>query len=170
MEQHRGNTTKGGSALHAMSSSLSLCEAHQRGAHSSSNVPSQLRPCQVAYLQSHHSSPWQPLWDLQEGLGPWLLQGIEVLDKASDAVFYFPCLQWLDTAGKAKTKLVLGSRPPAPAQDPQPLAKVASEVPVEEEVWQAAVSQDANAAETNDTGLGGCYTVGQCSEQSYNVM
>ena len=91
---------------------------------------------------------------LQESHGPWHLQGIEILDKSSGRTFFFPCLHWLDTAGKAKSKLQLGPRPPTPHPS-QPLQPVA--VPEEEEQWQPEVIEEA--AEATDMGVGGRYTV-----------
>lgn len=89
---------------------------------------------------------------LQESNGPWHLQGIEVLDKSSGRTFFFPCSHWLDTAGKARSKLQLGPRPPSPTPPLQPLA-----VPEEEEQWQPELREET--AETVDRGVGGCYTV-----------
>lgn len=98
---------------------------------------------------------------LQDKQGPWLLQGIQILDKSSGREFYFPCLHWLDTLSSVKSKLVLGSRPPT--SGPPHLAKALSELPAqeEEEEWQNVVSNnnEMNAVDTNDRGLGGCYTV-----------
>lgn len=89
---------------------------------------------------------------LQESHGPWHLQGIEVLNKSSGRTFFFPCLHWLDTAGKAKSKLQLGPRTPSLTSTLQPIA-----VPEEEEEWQPELGEET--AETVDRGVGGCYTV-----------
>ena len=93
---------------------------------------------------------------LQTSSGPWHLQSIEVLEKPSGRLYYFPCPRWLDRASSIRVKLALGQKPAKFTPSP----RVA---PMEEEDWQALVPAAASApAELPSKGVGGGYTV-SCS-------
>ena len=88
--------------------------------------------------------------------GPWHLQSIEVLEKPSGKLYYFPCPQWLDTAGGSRLKLNLGQKP---AKTPSVAAAARS---AEVEDWRALVATPDEATQEEHleiTGVTGKYTV-----------
>ncbi len=88
--------------------------------------------------------------------GPWHLQSIEILDKPSGKLYYFPCPQWLDTGGRSRVKLNLGQKPAKPS-----LVAVAAQS-AEAEDWRALVATPDQATQEEDlavTGITGKYTV-----------
>jgi len=93
---------------------------------------------------------------LQGLQGPWHLQSIEILEKPSGKLFYFPCPQWLDTAGKPRVKLNLGQKPA------KTLPVAAAAHSAEAEDWRALVTTPDQATQEEDlamTGITGKYTV-----------
>lgn len=88
--------------------------------------------------------------------GPWHLQSIEVLDKPSGKLYYFPCPQWLGAAGGSRVKLNLGQKPAKPS----PVAVAAPSAQAED--WRALVATPDQATSEEDlaiSGVTGNYTV-----------
>ena len=110
----------------------------------------------VSTLLNTHLLQMHCTYLLQTSTGPWHLQSIEVLEKLSGRLYYFPCPQWLDRASRTRVKLSIGTKPAK--FTPAPRA-----AQVEEEDWQALVPAPAEApAELQSEGVGGSYTV-SCS-------
>ena len=108
------------------------------------------------------------LHTLQGSHGPWHLQSIEVLEKPSGKLYYFPCPQWLDRGSNTRVKLFLGRKPPKFTPTPRPAPEK------EEEDWHALVpaAEEEPLADMSASGTGGSYTVmhltlveiGDCSQ------
>ena len=90
---------------------------------------------------------------LQGSSGAWHLASIEILEKPSGRVYYFPCPQWLDRASSTRVKLFPGQKPPRFT----PATVAAPEV---EEDWPALEdSIPEPPGEPASAGIGGSYTV-----------
>ena len=92
---------------------------------------------------------------LQSSHGPWHLHSIEILEKPSGRLYYFPCLQWLDRASNSRVKLFLGQKPPKFTPTPRAAPEK------EEEDWRALVPapEEERPADVSELGIGGSYTV-----------
>ena len=96
---------------------------------------------------------------VQDAAGLWHLQSVEITEKASGKVYYFPCPPWLNTDSSIRVKMYLGHKPAKPVQIS---SNCPAPVPEEEEDWQALVALPKQTAEDNgiiDDGVTGNYMV-----------